>query len=34
VIIATKYGCRHRFEIDSAGCIRKIGAETRHTIRS
>ena len=29
-----EYGFYRRFEIDSAGCLRKIGPETRYTIQS
>ena len=29
-----EYGFYRHFEIDSAGCIRKIGPETRYTIQS
>ena len=28
------YAFYRRFEIDSAGCIRKIGPETKYTIQS
>ncbi len=29
-----EYGFYRPFQIDSAGCIRKIGAETRYTVQS
>jgi hypothetical protein len=29
-----EYGFHRPLQIDSAGCIREIGAETRHTIQS